>query len=167
MSVHLACVCHRGSNYRKLGFQLDKPTAQICAKTVCEPQIWLQGIENTQYHIDDGATHRTKTPFVKRENCSSSRLAAYFVHVRADLGLVCTQATAIRTHVASHTVSRLLRAPGPAPSLSGLKWISSLQLLGVLACCRQAIFIFGLSSSEEVCLCSSPSEHVYTVTKPL
>ena len=41
------------------------------------------------------------------------RRAAYFFHNRATMGLACAQATAMRTHVAPHTIRRLRDPPPP------------------------------------------------------
>ncbi len=46
------------------------------------------------------------------DNAFTFRRAAYFFHNRATIGLACAQATAMRTHVAPHTI-RHPRAPPP------------------------------------------------------
>ena len=53
------------------------------------------------------------------DNAFTFRRAAYFFHNRATIGLACAQATAMRTHVAPHTIRRLRasRAPGASRRL--------------------------------------------------
>ena len=46
-------------------------------------------------------------------NAFTFRRAAYFFHNRATTGLACAQATAMRTHVAPHTIRRLRVSPPP------------------------------------------------------
>jgi len=58
------------------------------------------------------------------DNAFTFRRAAYFFHNRATIGLACAQATAMRTHVAPHTI-RPLRAPPPPHAYDPLLLLSA------------------------------------------
>ena len=58
------------------------------------------------------------------DNAFTFRRTAYSFHNRATIGLACAQATAMRTHVAPHTIRRL-RAPPPPHAYDPLLLLSA------------------------------------------